>query len=648
MRVPWPLCRDQRIVKQPWQTDHRLREMCGIAGIVRSERLHSEDESVARNMLASLAHRGPDDQFLMGNDMAMVGACRLAIIDLDGGRQPLTDESGRIWVSQNGEIYNYLELRQELLSRGHALSTAGDTEVIAHLYEEFGDEFVHRLRGMFAIAIWDDRKHRLVLVRDRIGKKPLYWHLADGRMSYASELKALMGPAAVPRVVDREALALYLQYQYVPSPKTILKDVYKLPPASILSWSGGEPSVRRYWQLSYNPVSQSAETSASECLALLRESVRLRMRSDVPIGVFLSGGMDSSVVAALVAEASTRPVQTLSIGFEERDFNELPYAKRVAEYLGTDHAEEVVRLDALGQLPLLARHLDEPFGDSSALPTFRVAQMASDLKVVLTGDGGDESFAGYDRYRLQSAFAMLDRTPAAVRTVIATAGPVALAVMRRRPRTLAWRAFASEGFDARYVRLMSVFNPEEVDEIMRESQGAMSGTYLLDSLRSGPNAQVNRMLRADTMTYLPEDLLVKVDRMTMAHSLEARSPLLDHKVLEFAAALPEHQKLHRTTSKWLLRQVARRLMPAALVDRPKMGFGVPVGSWFRAELGNTFRELVLASDAAARDLIDTRPAADLINQHAAGIHDHSHRLWVLLMLELWARTWLREPLGTLS
>ena len=351
-------------------------------------------------MLRSLAHRGPDDHHVTAATRAIIGARRLAIIDLDTGRQPIANEDGGILASQNGEIYNYVELRHELTATGHVMKTAGDTEILVHAYEEFGTRFPERLRGMFAAALWDEKRQRLVLVRDRLGKKPLYWRLENGRMSYGSELKALLADPATSMEIDQEGLALYLQYQYIPSPKTIFKNVYKLPPASILIWEGGNPHISRYWTPEFVPKAPTASGARlDECLAILRESVRLRLRSDVPVGMFLSGGMDSSVVTALMVEASERTVRTYSIGFEEQSHNELPYARAVAEHLETDHVEDIVTVDAVSLLPKLAYHFDEPFGDPSALPTYRIAELAgNDLKVVLTGDGGDETFGGYERY----------------------------------------------------------------------------------------------------------------------------------------------------------------------------------------------------------------------------------------------------------
>ncbi len=626
--------------------------MCGIGGIATRDGMRDSDGDLVDRMLRSIAHRGPDDHHMQGDDRgrAMLGIRRLAIIDLAGGRQPMTDESGDILCTQNGEIYNYVELRDDLIRRGHTMETHSDTETIVHLYEEYGLDFVQHLRGMFAIAIWDGRegRSRLVLARDRLGKKPLYWRLHDGRLTYGSELKEILEDASVPRTVDRAALGLYLQYQYVPSPLTILQGVQKLPPASVLSWDGGEPTVETYWVPAYEPKStQTFEEDVDEGMALVEEAVRLRLRSDVPVGVFLSGGMDSSVVTAVMANQSAEPVRSYSIGFDDRAFDELPYARAVAKQFSTIHHEEVVRLDAVAMLPDLARHYDEPFGDSSAIPTFRVSQMAAEhLKVVLTGDGGDESFGGYMRYRAHAMFGALDVIPGPLLRSAARLGYTVTAPLgehsRFRRRLQTAETLFGQTPDERYLHLMSVMNPELRGAVLPGSNGETS-KYLLDVMAASPANATDRMVRTDLLTYLPECLLVKVDRASMAHSLEARAPLLDHKLVEFAARLPVERKIDGSNTKVLLRAIAKRLMPAEMVDRPKMGFGVPIAEWMRGGLGDQFEQLVLAPDALSRDHLDTEAAAGLLREHRTGRYDHNHRLWVLLMFELWARTWLKAP-----
>jgi asparagine synthase (glutamine-hydrolysing) len=617
--------------------------MCGIAGLATRDGLTPGDPELVDRMLTALAHRGPDDHYRLGDERAMIGSRRLSIIDLDTGRQPLTNEDGTVIVSQNGEIYGYIELRERLLAAGHTFRTRGDTEVIAHAYEAFGPRFVDHLRGMFAIAIWDRASGRLVLARDRLGKKPLYWRLQDGRLTWGSELKALLEDGRLVRRVDRDALAMFLHYGYVPAPSSILAGVHKLPPASVLVWDGGEPVIERYWDPAYLPKRQRPlEEDRAELLDQLRTAVRLRLRSDVPVGAFLSGGLDSSTVVALMAEASEQRVRTFSIGFEEAGFDELPYARIVAQAFGTDHTEEVVRIDALRLLPDLARAYDEPFADSSAIPTFRVAQLAShELKVILTGDGGDESFGGYDRYRkfslteLPSGLTGLGRAAA---SVVATAAP--RSGFGRKAAT--WRRLVDLDPDARYLSLIAQFRRDDRVALLGGADGLDDG-FVAERLASGPPRGADRLLRADLLSYLPEDLLVKMDRATMANSLEARSPLLDHHLVEFAAALPVGRKIRGQRTKVLLRDVAGTLLPKAILDRPKMGFSVPVADWFRGDLGTRFEELALAPDAALRDLVDQDVARRLYREHRSGEVGHGSELWSLLMLELWGRTWLAAP-----
>lgn len=623
--------------------------MCGIAGIATTDGLRDSDLPLMDRMLASLEHRGPDEQQVVSDRYAAVGARRLSVIDLETGGQPIGNEDGSIQATQNGEIYNYVELRQLLETRGHTFRSRGDTETIAHLYEEYGDDFVGHLRGMFAIAVWDARRKRLILARDRLGKKPLYWRLSDGRLSYGSELKALLCDPAAPRIVDRVALARYLQYQYIPAPETIFHGICKLAPATMLIWEAAEPVVRRYWHLAYVPkMLRQPEEERAECLALLREAVKLRLRSDVPLGLFLSGGMDSSTVLALMAEMSPRPVMTFTIGFEDAGYDERPYARAVARAFGTDHVEEVVRLDAFSLLPDLATHFDEPFGDSSAIPTYRVAQMAArSVRVVLTGDGGDETFGGYGSYRSQLALSRLDILPPTLRRGVVRG--------RQLQRRLAGRPspqsdsitsleeLVSLPSDMRYVRIMSMSDLRLRLRLLRDDPVANQDDYLLKVMRSGPRAPLDRMLAADTMSYLPDDLLVKMDRATMAHSLEARAPLLDHVLVEFAATLSPSRKIRAHLTKVLLREVTRTLLPPHLLERPKHGFSVPLGTWFSGGLGELYRETVLSPDAILRDHLDQATAASLLDEHVGGAADHGRRLWLLLSFELWGRRWLKGP-----
>jgi len=599
-------------------------------------------------MLRTLAHRGPDDHVVREEPGAVLGTRRLSIIDLAGGRQPLSNEDQSVVASQNGEIYNYVELREQLTARGHSLRSDGDTETIVHLYEDFGERFVDHLRGMFAIALWDVSRQRLILARDRLGKKPLYWRLANGRLSYGSELKALLADPSVERTVDRDALAIYLGYQYVPSPLSILAGVHKLPPASLLVWDGGEPRIERYWEPRYEPkFNRTLEEDRDACLEVLTEAVRIRLRSDVPIGCFLSGGMDSSVVTGLMANLSAEPVRTFSIGFDVPRLDETRYAEAVANHFSTRHTTEVVSLDVMSLLPGLAHAYDEPFGDSSAIPTFRVAQLAArEVKVVLTGDGGDEAFGGYLRYIADERLRRLARMPGGLSRA-GSAGIDALlglvaprSRIRRRLRLVG--DLVGQDPDRRYDQQMRMMSPELERALLNGGPAMPSSGHLSNLMAAAPSDRLDRLLWTDTLNYLPEDLLVKMDRATMANSLEARSPLLDQDVVEFAARLPRERKLHRGRSKIVLREVARTLLPAELIERPKMGFGVPIGEWFQGSLGSHYQELALAPDAFVRDVLDQNEARRLLDEHTSGLDDHGRRLWQILTLELWGRTWARH------
>jgi len=617
--------------------------MCGIAGIASTAPVGADQVALVRAALKALAHRGPDDEHLVDVGHAALGATRLSIIDIQGGRQPLAEESGDILVSQNGEIYNYVELRDELVRAGHVFRTRSDTEVIAHLYEDEGPDLVKRLRGMFAIAIWDGPRQRLVLARDRLGKKPIYWWTDGVSVRYASELKALLAPGDIPREVDRMSLASYLRYGYVPAPRTIIRGVSKLEPASVLVWEDGALSTRRYWAPVQAPQAGiSLEEAAEQAMELLRESVRIRLRSDVPLGVFLSGGIDSSLVTALMAQQMEGTLRTFSIGFEDRSIDELPYARQVAERYGTDHVEEVVGLDVVEMLPAIAATFDEPFADGSAVPTYRVAQLASaSLKVILTGDGGDEAFGGYDRYATVRRLAWLERIPRRAAKAAAWAADTLEAVGSARSGSRA-RAVARLGgltAAARYEAMMSTFSVPESRQLIGAAARVPLG-YVTAQLGPADADIRDRVRFADLVTYLPEDLLVKMDRATMANSLEARSPLLDHEVVEFGASLPIEHLISGGSTKVLLRHIARDLLPGTLATRPKQGFAVPMDDWFRQALGDVFVDSVLASDAASRQHLDLTPARQLLERHRKGSADNGKKLWTLLMFEMWARTWL--------
>ena len=625
--------------------------MCGIAGIADVTG-RPVDRALLQAMTAVQAHRGPDGEAVVCRGAVGLGHRRLAIIDLSTGDQPMASDDGRVWIVFNGEIYNFRELRRELEAAGARFRTQSDTEVILRAYEADGPACVSRLRGMFAFAILDERTRRLVLARDRVGIKPLVYSWDGCRLLFASEIKGIVEDGAVPRELDRDALGEYLTYHYVPAPRTIFASVRKLPPAStlVLPLDGGAPEISRYWRLRFAPEPGIAEGEWIERLgAELSDAVRSHMVSDVPIGAFLSGGMDSSTVVALMAEASPTPIRTFSIGFDEADFDELRFARQVAARYGTDHYELVVKPSALDVLPKLAWHLDEPFADSSAIPTYYVAKITREhVTVALSGDGGDENFAGYRRYaRALALGARMDRIPARL------ARPLLRLASRLLPIGAPGQAYAGllgAGPLERYARLITYERPETLrralsddmaDVAARVSAPASFGRLAAEGRTPDP---VSTLQHIDIHTYLPDDILAKVDRSSMAVSLEARVPLLDHRLMEFVATIPSSLKLRDGTGKYLLKRAMAARLPAEILARRKMGFGVPLGTWFRGELRDMTHDLLLAPRTRQRGIFRPSWVEWLVRTHEAGRRDCSARLWALLCFELWMRRWAdRSP-----
>ncbi|MGH2498744.1 MAG: asparagine synthase (glutamine-hydrolyzing) [Candidatus Limnocylindria bacterium] len=611
--------------------------MCGIAGIVGAE--GNDAVRQVRQMLERLTHRGPDDEGIEQARGAVLGARRLSIIDLSHGHQPMSNEDGRILAVQNGEIYNFRDLRAELRDRGHTFRTDNDTEILPHAYEEYGDGFVERLRGMFALAVWDGRNGRLVIARDRMGKKPLVYARWDQAFVFASEIQALLS-LPLDRAVDEAAIGQYLTLGYVPAPRTGFIHINKLRPAHLLTFADGRIDLeRRYWRLSFEPKVAISEVDAVERLRTeLNDAVRVRMVSDVPLGAFLSGGLDSSAVVAFMA-ANAPHVRTFSIGFSEADFDELRYARLVATRFSTQHQEYIVEPSALDVLPMLVKHLGEPFADSSIIPTYYVAKTArQEVTVALNGDGGDELFGGYDRYRAARFAALFDHLPFGISSLIGRTAehlvPQASSTPRFVRRARRFGSLLRMSPDARYLALIGYFSDHSGihgDRVRVGSGGvAVWEAALAEAL---PKDDVERLLAIDMRTYLPGDLLVKMDIATMAASLEARSPFLDHKLIEFVAHLPAQFKLRRGRSKYLLRRLMEGMLPAQVIDRPKMGFGVPVGRWMRGPLRPLLEDALLGS--SDRGFLHRAEVRRLVREHLAGTADHTYRLWALLMLELW-------------
>jgi asparagine synthase (glutamine-hydrolysing) len=592
----------------------------------------------------ALAHRGPDDRGQMVGPAAGLAFRRLSIIDVAGGHQPLENEGGSVSIVLNGEIYNHHELRAGLLARGHRLRTRSDVEVVPHLWEEEGPACLGRLRGMFALALWDSRDRTLFLARDRVGKKPLYHcQLPDGTLLFGSEIKAILQHPEVPRTPDLEAINHYLTLQYVPSPLTAFRGVSRLQPGHWLRWRDGAVTVQRYWELAYGPKLTAPEPELrAELLDRLREAVRIRLESEVPLGAFLSGGVDSSAVVALAAGEASGRLRTFSIGFAESRFDETRYARMVARRFDTDHHELTVTEGAPELLEDIVWHYDQPFGDSSAIPSFHVARITRPhVTVVLNGDGGDEAFAGYQRYALIRRRAAYFGLPAPLRAALFEAARAGRHVWRRAGRLAELRpASAQEAYVSTLTHLSAAGKGRLYsDETLRALRDTPPPPLALMRRRAGADL-LDAMLETDVNHYLPDDLLVKMDVATMAHSLEARSPLLDHELLEFAARLPPSLKLRGGQGKHLLKSALRGTLPDEVLDRSKMGFGVPLGDWLRTSLRELLCDVVLSDRALARGWF--RPAAlrQMVDTHLAGSDQHQRVLWDLLQLELWSRAFI--------
>jgi asparagine synthase (glutamine-hydrolysing) len=604
-------------------------------------------------MNGAIVHRGPDEDGFYVKDNVALAMRRLSIIDLAGGQQPIHNTSRTKWIVYNGEVYNYQEIRRGLLERGRELYTNSDTEAVVQLYDEFGADSLLHLRGMFAFAIWDETDKSLFLARDRVGKKPLlYSILPDGSIVCGSEFTALLEHPRVSREVDHEALDSYMSYLCVPAPMTAFKHIRKLEPGHWLRWKDGRIETRRYWQPDFSKkIKISEEEAIEETTRILRESTRLRMIAEVPLGAFLSGGVDSSAVVALMAQESSQPVKTFSIGFEEQDYSELKYAKKVAEHVGAEYNEFIVKPNAMDILPTLVEHYGEPFADSSAIPTYYVARETRKfVTVALNGDGGDESFAGYERYSAMRLAERYHSLPSWIRRpfIEMPASAIPTPAGRRSRIRDGKRFLQAAGMPSvdRYAKWVSSFDNADKEWLYTtEFKGQLNGSDNKKFLRQWFTAAngsgiVDGAMLTDLMTYLPNDLLVKVDIASMANSLEARSPFLDHKLIEFAASLPESMKLRGFGTKSLLKKVAARLVPKDVIYRRKMGFGVPIGRWLRSEMKTFLRDILLSESAAGRGIARPESVHKLVNEHLEGSHDHAFRLWTLLMLELWYRRFI--------
>lgn len=632
--------------------------MCGICGIVdfTGGLIHKD---LLRRMNDILIHRGPDEEGYYfnpstNNPSVALGHRRLSIIDLSSGQQPLSNEDKTVWIIFNGEIYNFQELRTILEEKGHTFRTHSDTESIVHAYEEWGEACVERLRGMFAFAIWDEKKNKLLLARDRLGIKPLYYYRNSEKIVFASEIKAILQDSSVKREIDLEALSDYLSLLYVPAPKTMFRNIHKLPAGHILVYTAGGFQVKEYWDVSFAQAQDKSEKEwMEEICQLLTETVRIRLISEVPLGAFLSGGVDSSSVVALMANLMSEPVITNSIGFKEAAFNELDYAREVSRLFHCNHHEYTVTPDALAVIDKLAFHYDEPFADSSAVPTYYVSQVAKEnVTVALSGDGGDENFAGYRRYfydrlenRIRQALPQaLRRTAVAGLAQIYPKADWLPQVFRAKSLLTNLSLSPAQAFFYSVSQLLPGVKEKLLSERVRETikgydTASIFNTYF-DKVAAQTADPLSRVQYIDMKTYLVDDILTKVDRASMAHALEVRVPILDHKFVELVATIPSHLKLNGRKSKYIFKKAMSGLLPEGVLYRKKMGFVIPVQRWFRKEIKTLSEEILFSPEARGRGLFEYTFIEKLWQEHQQGIGNHSSVLWAVLMFEKWYERWM--------
>jgi len=626
--------------------------MCGITGVFEYQRRRPVDLDLLKGMMNVIQHRGPDDAGVYRNGPIALGMRRLSIIDIEGGKQPVSNETGEVTLVFNGEIYNFRALQAELCDRGHRLGSASDTEVIVHTYEERGDECVEELRGMFGFALWDGGNGKLLLARDRLGIKPLYYADVNGVLIFGSEIKSILQHPLISAEVDADALNNFLSLKYIPAPQTLFRGICALPPGHLLTCDRGGVKVRRYWDLGFPATVAWSEDEAAERLdGVLRESVLLHLQSDVPFGAFLSGGLDSSTIVALMAEYLNQPVNTFSIGFENEgsEVSEAHYARLVANHFGTRHNEVFISAeDFLSHAERVVWHLDQPVADLACFANMILAECASrQVKMVLTGEGGDELFAGYARYSGERFRRVTKWLPGwAGDNMVDVAS---LLPGLRRPK-LALKALTQKDEACRLVHWFSLFSTSEKARLLsKEMQGEISTLASAEELFAKHLAScesrvpLNRMLYVDTKLWLADDLLARGDKMSMAASLEARVPLLDHKLVEFAASLPPHLKIQRLTRKYLLRKVAARYLPSSILHRKKQGFPIPISGWIRKEAKEFVSDLLSWETVRRRGLLDPDYVQAILKQHLQGRADRGAQLWGLLQLELWGRQFLDAP-----
>ena len=622
--------------------------MCGICGFIYPQANKSIDAALLRKMTTVIYHRGPDDEGFYTDERAALGMRRLSIIDLVTGNQPVANEDESLWLVFNGEIYNYQSLHAELERKGHRFATRSDTEVIVHAYEEYGDRCAEKFNGMFAFALWDTHRKRLLIARDHVGIKPLYYWVGRQGLVFGSELKCLVAHPDVPTEVDLIALDQFLTLEYIPSPRTIFKAVNKLPPGHLLVYEAGEARVQQYWDVPIRDVPQDEDSAAEMLRELIDDAVRMQLMSDVPLGAFLSGGIDSSTVVASMAHSTDMAVKTFSIGFDDASYNELPYAREVARWYETDHTEEILQPEIANLAEKLVRHLDEPFGDFSIFPTYLVSQVArKKVKVVLSGDGGDELFGGYDTYVAQEMDQVYRHLPIKLRRDILPAlfarippTPEKKGLVNKAKRFVEGASLPDALQHTRWMMFMSQADKADLytSEVRAALNGDSSAAIMVDYFaRRESFAPLSQQQYVDIKTYLVDDILTKVDRMSMAVSLEARVPLLDYRIVELAVNLPAYMKLHRGQTKRILKKAMADRLPESVLTKPKQGFSIPLKNWLRAELKPMMLDLLTQDSILRRGLFSAETVATWVDEHLKGRANHSHRLWALMVFELWHR-----------
>lgn len=613
--------------------------MCGIAGICMPYRNGAVSAADIKQMTSVIRHRGPDGEGVHLGEGIGLGHRRLSIIDLEGGDQPIFNEDKTLAIVFNGEIYNYKELRADLIKDGYVFQTNSDTEVIIHLYHQKGEACVEYLNGMFGFAIWDEKNRTLFAARDRMGEKPFYYaELDDGTLIFASEMKSILASRFFSQSeVDLQSLDNYFAYGYVPSSRSIFKNIKKLPAAHQLTWVNGGVQIKRFWSHTGNSSIQVASglELIDQVQELISDSIRLRLRSDVPVGAFLSGGIDSSLIVAMSSEVTSEPLSTFSVGFSESEFDESSFARQIAEKYNTNHHDLVVGDMDLDKFPDLVRQFDEPFADPSAVPTYYVTHAASQhLKVCLSGDAGDELFAGYPQYVFEPAEEWIDRVPLALRKLLFG---VPANVIPDHVRGKGWlRRLSSSGAD-RYQRIIGIFDSVERRQLLNKAVDVEKHASLFEPYFKSGAGEIESRLLADQATYLTDDILVKVDRNSMLNSLEVRVPFLDHRLIELANAIPIEEKMKGGQQKWILKELLRKRAPQGIIDRPKQGFAMPIRDWIRTSYRDMAEDLLLSPNNRSHKFVEPAVVRQLFNAHLKGVRDLSDRLWSLMWFEQWCR-----------